>query len=120
MRSALVSLLLSTAYLATGCAEIAVYETPYAQGTVVDASTGKPIAGALLSVKGRTDASTLSAADGSFVLRSVERKANVPALAPFESVSPAGFATASAPEYKLLEVKLQPGVNAIVVKLWRQ
>jgi len=117
MHSALLALSLSAAYIAAGCAEITVYETPYAQGRIVDAITEKPIAGASVSATGGGPTSTLSAADGTFVLKSIERMARVLAIAPFEAVSPAGFATASAPGYQSLEVKLQPGVNVVLVKL---
>jgi hypothetical protein len=120
MRRLVLALALYISLFTGGCAEITASVTPYAKGRVTDADTGAPIPNATVSVIGTRDASTVSTSDGSFVLRSIEQRATVFALAPFEPVSPAGIVTASAAGYEAQDAKLGAGINIIEIKLKRR
>jgi hypothetical protein len=109
----------ATVLLASGCAELTVYETPYAQGTVIDAATGRAIPSASITVKGRSEVSTTTSPDGTFVLKSATHKIMYPAL-PYDAVSPSGVVVVSAPGYEPREVQLTAGANIVAVQLQLQ
>jgi hypothetical protein len=107
--------------LVSGCASMVVVPTPYVQGLVVDAFTGKPIGDAYVQIKGRDDTLIAAAADGTFVLRAVEGQSLAGALRPAAQLAPAGTAVAGAPGYEPREIVLRAGINTVVVRLnWQE
>src|SRR5882762_5740781 len=97
-----------------GCVEITVYDSPGVQGIVTDALSGKPIAGATLSVKSKSTVATQTLADGTFALAAATRKLKALPL-PYDSVTPGGVLMVSATGYQSKEVIVQGGINNITV-----
>ena len=97
------------------CGELTVYETPYAQGTVIDASNGRPIAAALIAVKTRADVTVVTSASGEFVLSSASHRAS--SFLPWDTYPPAGAIVVSARGYEQQEVGLRGGINDVTIRL---
>jgi hypothetical protein len=115
-RSAIaLSLLLSL----TGCIEITTYSSPSASGTVIDAASQRPIAGASIAVDGHAGLFTQTDSDGQFVLIPTTRKTHIFLLAPYESSPPGGTVVVSAAGYASKEVVVNGRVNSVTVSLDR-
>jgi hypothetical protein len=100
-----------------GCVEITTFTSPSASGVVTDASTQQPIAGALISVKGRPSASTSTGSDGTFSLAAAKGKARVLPIGPYDPISPSGTLVISAEGYISQEVSVHGGINSLRVAL---
>ena len=83
----------------SGCIEITTYISPSASGTVIDATSEKPIQGATISVDDHPGLFAQTNADGQFVLVPATRKTRIFALAPYESFPPGGTVVVSAEGY---------------------
>jgi hypothetical protein len=94
--------------LVSGCVERTVYDTPRLQTRVVDAMTGRPVAGASVAVWRAGDngkrATGLSDADGNILIEPLTRETMV--LAPFDPIPPGGHARIEARGYKPTEINV--------------
>jgi hypothetical protein len=103
----------------SGCIEITTYVSPSASGTVIDATSQKPIQGANISVDGRPGLFAQTNSDGQFLLEPVTRVTRIFALAPYESFPPVGTLVVSADGYASREIVVKGSANSLLVSLNR-
>jgi hypothetical protein len=115
-RYAFVSLFLMSL---SGCIEITTYVSPSASGTVIDAASQKPIAGATISVDEHPGLFAQTNSDGQFVLVPTTRKTHIFVLAPYESTPPGGTVVVSAEGYAPREIVVRGSADSLLVLLDR-
>jgi hypothetical protein len=103
----------------SGCMQITTYVSPSASGTVIDASSHKPIAGATVAVDDHPGLFTQADAAGQFLLVPETRKKYIFLLGPYESLPPSGTLVVSADGYAAQEVAVRGNDNAVLVALKR-
>jgi hypothetical protein len=103
----------------SSCIEITTYVSPSASGTVMDAVSHKPIAGATVSVDDHPGLFAQTNADGQFLLPPTTRKTHIFALAPYESLPPSGTVIIAADGYVSKEVPVKGSANVLSVSLER-
>jgi hypothetical protein len=100
-RQVLASLLCLTL---SACIEVTTFASLGASGTVVDATTRKPLQGATVAVAGHPGLFTQTDALGRFSLESTTQKAHVFLLGPYHSLPPISTVVVSAPGYAAREL----------------
>ena len=103
----------------SGCIEITTYVSPAASGTVVDATSQKPIAGAAISVDDHPGLFAQTNSDGQFVLLPTTRKTHIFLLAPYESLPPGGTVVVSADGYATRAVDVKGNASSLLIPLDR-
>ena len=102
----------------SGCLEITTYVSPAASGTVVDATTKKPIQGATISVGDHPGLFAQTNSDGQFNLVPTTRTTHIFWLAPYRSVPPGGTIVVFADGYASREIAVD-GNEQLLVSLVR-
>ena len=102
-----------------GCIQITTYVSPAASGTVIDAASQKPIAGATVSVDGQPGLFAQTNAAGQFVLAPTTRTTHIFVLAPYRSLPPGGTIVVFADGYAAREIGDVAGADALLVPLER-
>jgi hypothetical protein len=102
----------------SGCIEITTYVSPAASGTVVDASTRKPIQGATISVGDHPGLFAQTNSDGQFVLVPTTRTTHIFWLAPYRSLPPGGTIAVFADGYASREMVVN-GTEQLLISLVR-
>jgi hypothetical protein len=103
----------------SSCMEITTYVSPGASGTVIDATTKKPIPGATISVDGRPGLFAQTNSDGQFVLVPTTNTTHIFWLAPYRSLPPGGTIVVFADGYASKEVAVDGAANQLLVSLVR-
>ena len=103
----------------SGCIEITTYVSPGASGTVVDAATHKPIAGATISVDSRPGLFAETNSDGQFVLTPTTNTTHIFWLAPYRSLPPGGTIVVFANGYASREIAVSGVADQLLVSLVR-
>ncbi|HEV2287033.1 MAG TPA: hypothetical protein VGR80_13385 [Steroidobacteraceae bacterium] len=103
----------------SGCIEITTYVSPSASGTVVDATTKKPIAGATIAVDDHPGLFAQTNSDGQFFLAATTRTTHIFWLAPYRSLPPGGTVVVSADGYASREVVVNETAGPLLVSLLR-
>jgi hypothetical protein len=103
----------------SGCIEITTYVSPAASGTVIDATSKKPIQGATISVGTPPGSFAQTDSDGQFVLAPTTRKTRIFVLAPYRSLPPGGTVVVFADGYALKEIVIENSANSLLVSLDR-
>jgi hypothetical protein len=102
----------------SGCLEITTYVSPAASGTVIDATTKKPIQGATISVGDHPGLFAQTDSDGQFILVATTRTTRIFWLAPYRSIPPGGTIVVFADGYASREIVVN-GTEQLVVSLVR-
>jgi len=102
-----------------GCIEITTYVSPAASGTVIDATSKKPISGATISVDNQPGLFTQTNSDGQFVLVPTTRTTRIFVLAPYRSIPPGGAIVVFADGYASREIVVKGGDAPLLVSLVR-
>ena len=105
--------------LLSGCIEVTTYVSPAASGTVIDATSKKPIQGATISVDGQPGLFTQTNPDGQFVLEPTAHTTHIFVLAPYRSLPPGGTVVVFADGYASKEVVAKGGDGPFTVSLER-
>ena len=100
-----------------GCIEITTYVSPAASGTIIDATSKKPIQGATISVDKQPGLFTQTNSDGQFVLVPTTRTTRIFVLAPYRSIPPGGTIVVFAYGYASREVVVKGGGDPLLVSL---
>ena len=103
----------------SGCIEITTYVSPAASGTVIDATSKKPIQGATISVDGQPGLFAQTNSDGQFVLVPTARTTHIFVLAPYRSLPPGGTIVVFADGYVSREIVVTGGGDPLLVSLAR-
>ena len=103
----------------SGCIEITTYVSPAASGTVIDATTRKPIQGATISVGDHPGLFAQTNSDGQFVLVPTTRTTHIFVLAPYRSLPPGGTIVVFADGYASREIAVTGGADPLLVSLVR-
>ena len=103
----------------SGCIEITTYVSPAASGTVIDATTKKPIQGAAISVDGHPGLFAQTSTDGQFSLAATTRTKHIFWLSPYRSLPPGGTVVVSADGYASKEVAVNEIAGPLLVPLVR-
>jgi hypothetical protein len=103
----------------SGCIEITTYLSPAASGTVIDATSKKPIRGATVSVDDHPGLFAQTNSDGQFFLAPATRKARIFVLAPYRSLPPGGTVVVSADGYASREIVIKGSADSLLVSLVR-
>jgi hypothetical protein len=103
----------------SGCIEITTYVSPAASGTVIDATSKKPIQGATISVDEHPGLFAQTNSDGRFVLEPTTRTTHIFVLAPYRSLPPGGTIVVFADGYAAREVTVTGGADPLLVPLVR-
>src|SRR5215475_13523156 len=103
----------------SGCIEITTYVSPAASGTVIDATSKKPIQGATISVDTQPGLFAQTNSDGQFVLAPTTRTTRIFVLAPYRSLPPGGTIVVFADGYASREIVVNGGSDPLVVSLVR-
>ena len=103
----------------SGCIEITTYVSPAASGTVVDATTKKPIPGATISVDNRPGLFAQTNSDGQFVLVPTTSTTHIFWLAPYRSLPPGGTIVVFADGYASREIAVDGAASQLLVSLVR-
>ena len=101
----------------SGCIEVTTYVSQAASGTVVDATSKKPIQGATISVDDHPGLFTQTNSDGQFLLVPTTRKTRIFVLAPYRSLPPGGTVVVSADGYASREVPVGGDADSLLVSL---
>src|ERR1700747_1328283 len=88
----------------SGCIETTTYVSPSASGTVIDATTQKPIQGATISVGDHPGLFAQTNSDGQFILMPATRKTRIFVLAAYRSLPHVGTVVVSADGYASREI----------------
>ena len=102
-----------------GCIEITTYVSPAASGTIVDATSERPIQGATISVDNQPGLFAQTNSDGQFVLVPTTRRTRIFVLAPYRSLPPGGTIVVFADGYASREIVVNGGSDPLVVSLVR-
>jgi len=102
-----------------GCIEITTYVSPAASGTVIDATSKKPISGATISVDSQPGLFTQTNSGGQFVLVPTTRTTRIFVLAPYRSTPPGGTIVVFADGYASREIAVKNGDDPLLVSLVR-
>jgi hypothetical protein len=102
-----------------GCIEITTYVSPSASGTVIDATSHKPIQGATISVADHPGLFAQTNSDGQFYLEPATRKTHIFVLGPYESLPPGGTVVVSADGYVASEIVVKGSAQSLQVALER-
>ena len=100
--------------LLSSCIEVTTYVSPAASGTVIDATSKKPIQGATISVDGQPGLFTQTNSDGQFVLVPTTRTTRIFVLAPYRSTPPGGTIVVFAAGYASREIVVKHGDPLLV------
>jgi hypothetical protein len=103
----------------SGCIEITTYVSPAASGTVIDATSKKPIQGATVSVENHPGLFAQTNSDGQFLLVPTTRKTRIFVLAPYRSLPPGGTVVVSVDGYASREIVVDDNANSLLVSLVR-
>jgi hypothetical protein len=103
----------------SGCIEITTYVSPAASGTVIDATSKKPIQGATISVDKQPGLFAQTNSDGRFVLVPTTRTTRIFVLAPYRSLPPGGTIVVFADGYASEEIVVKGGADPLLVSLVR-
>ena len=103
----------------SGCIEITTYVSPAASGTVIDATSKKPIQGATISVDNHPGLFAQTNSDGQFLLVPTTRKTRIFLLAPYRSLPPGGTVVVFADGYASKEIVIEGNANSLLVSLDR-
>jgi len=103
--------------LLSGCIEITTYVSPAASGTVIDATSKKPIQGATISVDNHPGLFAQTNSDGQFLLVPTTRKTRIFVLAPYRSLPPGRTVVVSADGYASREIVVDDSPNSLLVSL---
>jgi len=103
----------------SGCIEITTYVSPAASGTVIDATSKKPIQGATISVDTQPGLFAQTNSDGQFVLVPSTRTTRIFVLAPYRSLPPGGTIVIFADGYASREIVVNSGADPLLVSLVR-
>jgi len=103
----------------SGCIEITTYVSPAASGTVIDATSKKPIQGATVSVENHPGLFAQTNSDGQFLLVPTTRTTRIFVLAPYRSLPPGGTVVVSADGYASREIVVDDNANSLLVSLVR-
>jgi hypothetical protein len=103
----------------TGCIEVTTYTSPAASGTILDATSQKPIQGATISVDGKPGLFAQTNSDGQFILPPTTRTTHIFVLAPYRSLRPGGAIVVSADGYASKEIVVDAGSDTLLVLLAR-
>ena len=103
----------------SGCIEITTYVSPSASGTVIDATSRKPIQGATIAVDGHPGLFAQTNSEGQFLLVPATRKIHIFVLTPYESLPPGGTVVVSADGYASSEMAVKGSANSLLVPLDR-
>ena len=103
----------------SGCIEITTYVSPSASGTVVDATSEKPIQGATISVDDHPGLFAQTNSDGQFLLVPAARKTRIFVLAPYRSLPPGGTIVVSADGYASREMVVRGNADSLLISLVR-
>jgi hypothetical protein len=101
-----------------GCIEITTYVSPAASGTVIDATTKKPIPGATISVGDHPGLFAQTDSSGEFILAPTTRTTHIFWLAPYRSLPPSGTIVVFADGYASREMVVD-GAQQLLVSLAR-
>lgn len=112
---------ISLSFLMTlsGCIEITTYVSPSASGTVLDATTKKPIQAASISVDGHPGLFAQTNSDGQFSLAPTTRTTHIFWLAPYRSLPPSGTLVVSADGYAPRQIAVNDSAGPLLVSLVR-
>jgi hypothetical protein len=102
----------------SGCIETTTYVSPAASGTVIDATTKKPIQGATISVGDHPGLFAQTNSDGQFILMSTTRTKLISWLAAYRSLPPGGTIVVFADGYASREIVVN-GAEQLLVSLVR-
>jgi hypothetical protein len=102
----------------SGCLEITTYVSPVASGTVIDATTKRPIQGATISVADHPGLFTQTNSDGQFILAPTTRTTHIFWLAPYRSPPPGGTVVVFADGYASRDIIVN-GSEQLLVSLVR-
>jgi hypothetical protein len=102
----------------SGCLEITTYVSPAAAGTVIDATTKRPIQGATISVADHPGLFAQTNSDGQFILAPTTRTTHIFWLAPYRSLPPWGTIVVFADGYASREIVVN-GSEQLLVSLVR-
>jgi hypothetical protein len=103
----------------SGCIETTTYVSPGASGTVIDATSKKPIPGATISVDGQPGLFAQTNSDGQFVLVPTSRTTHIFVLSPYRSLPPGGTIVVFADGYASKEIGVAGGADPLLVSLAR-
>ena len=103
----------------SGCIEITTYVSPAASGTVIDATSEKPIQGATISVDEQPALFAQTNSDGQFVLVPTARTTHIFVLAPYRSLPPGGTIVVVADGYASRKIVVAGGAEPLLVSLAR-
>jgi hypothetical protein len=102
-----------------GCIQITTYTSPAASGTVIDATTKKPIPGATISVDGRPGLFAQTNSAGQFALVPTTSTTHISWLAPYRSLPPGGTIVVFADGYASREIVVKGAADELLVSLVR-
>jgi hypothetical protein len=102
----------------SGCIEVTTYVSPAASGTVIDASTQRPIQGATISVGDHPGLFAQTNSAGQFVLVPTTRTTHIFWLAPYRSLPPGGSIVVYADGYGSREMAVN-GTEQLLISLVR-
>ena len=103
----------------SGCVEITTYVSPAASGTVIDATSKRPIQGATISVDNQPGLFAQTSSDGQFVLVPTTRTTHIFVLAPYRSLPPGGTIVVFADGYVSKEIVVNNAADPLLVPLVR-
>jgi hypothetical protein len=103
----------------SGCIEITTYVSPAASGTVIDATSKKPIQGATISVDNQPGLFAQTNSNGQFVLVPTRRTTRIFVLAAYRSLPPGGTIVVFAEGYASRAVVVKAGDDPLLVSLVR-
>ena len=101
----------------SGCIEITTYVSPAASGTVIDATSKRPIQGATISVDDQPGLFAQTNSDGQFVLAPTTRTTRIFELAAYRSLPPGGTIVVFADGYASREIVVNAGAEPLLVSL---
>jgi hypothetical protein len=103
----------------SGCIAVTTYVSPAASGTVIDATSNKPIQGATISVDDQPGLFAQTNGDGQFVLLPTTRTTHIFVLAPYRSLPPGGTIVVFADGYASRKIVVNGGADPLLVSLIR-
>jgi hypothetical protein len=103
----------------SGCMEVNTHVSPSASGTVVDATTKKPIQGASISVDDHPGLFVQTDSDGQFYLAPTMRTTHIFWLAPYKTPLASGAIVVSADGYAAKEIAVEGSARSLLVSLDR-